>query len=340
MKTVLLAVVVCVLVCQPLLAAPKTDVIQLKNGDRVTGEIKSLSLGQLELSTDHMGTILIEWEQVQEILSQTGQAIEIKTGERFYGTLEKPQSVDLVLINGLEGTVGVPSGDIINMYPVEARFWDRLDASARVGFSWDKASEVGKYSVGLEASWRDPDFITRGNFQTDVTTQKEVDDSQRTVLNLNYMRFLQNKTFRGYFGNLETNDELGIDLRTLAGLGYGWVPIRSQRTLFTLMGGLAVNREKPDNGDINTQLEAVGSLLWDYFMYSHPERNISLNFSVFPSLTDTGRYRANLDTVMEIEIVKDFFFDITAYVSYDNRPVSETASESDYGISSGLGYNF
>jgi hypothetical protein len=142
------------------------------------------------------------------------------------------------------------------------------------------------------------------------------------------------------FGNLESNDELGINLRTLVGAGYGWVPIRSQRTLFTLMGGLAVNREKPDEGDPDTQLEAVGSLLWDYFMYSHPERNIALNFNIYPSLSDTGRYRASFDTVMKIELVSDLYFDITAYASYDNRPVSEVASQSDYGISSGLGYNF
>lgn len=323
-----------------LLAAPKTDVIVLKNGDKVTGEIKSLLRGQLELSTDHMGTVLIEWEQVDVVLSNTGQSIELTNGTRYYGTLEKPETESYVRINSTDGAVGVASDDIVSMYPVEASIWDRLDLSARVGFSWDKSSNVGKYSVGLNGSWRDPRFITRASFQTDITTQENIDDSQRTVFTLNHMRFLQNKRFRALFGNLESNDELGIDLRTLAGAGYGWIPIRSQHTLLTLMGGLAVNRETPDQGESDTQLEAVGSLLWDYFMFSHPERNIAVNFSIYPSLTDTGRYRANLDTVMKIELITDLFFDITAYASYDNRPVSETASQSDYGISSGLGYNF
>jgi len=340
MKFRLLVLTLCCLVNLSLWAAPKTDVIQLKNGDRVTGEIKSLQKGQLEVSTDHMGTILIEWEHVEEVLSQTGQSIELTNGTRFFGTLEKPESQSFVRINTPEGAVGVASTDIINMYPVEASIWDRLDISARLGFSWDKSSKVGKYSFGIDGSWRDPRFITRANFQMDVTTQQAVDDSQRTVLNINHMRFLQNKRFRGIFGNVESNDELGIELRTLAGLGYGWIPIRSQRTLFTLMGGLAVNRERPTDGETDTQLEAVGSLLWDYFMFSHPERNIMVNLSVYPSLTDFGRYRTNFDTVMKIELVRDLYFDITAYASYDNRPVSDDASQSDYGISSGLGYKF
>ena len=106
------------------------------------------------------------------------------------------------------------------------------------------------------------------------------------------------------------------------------------------MGGLAVNRETPDSGETDTQLEAVGSMLWDYFLFSHPERNIHLELSIFPSLSDPGRYRASFDTVMKVEIVKDLYFDITAYASYDSEPVSDTASQSDYGITSGLGYKF
>jgi hypothetical protein len=340
MKTLFLVAVLFAFASLPALAAPKTDVIQLKNGDRVTGEIKSLLRGQLELSTDHMGTVLIEWEQVQEITSSTGQSIELTNGARFFGTLDKPKAENYVRIITDDGDVGVASTDVINMYPVETGIWDRLDVSARLGFSWDKSSKVGKYSVGLDSSWRDPRFITRANFQTDITTQQEIDDSQRTVFTLNHMRFLQNKRVRALFGNLESNDELGIELRTLVGAGYGWIPIRSQRTLLTFMGGLAINRENPDEGDSDTQLEAVGSLFWDYYMLSYPERNVALNFSVFPSLTESGRYRANFDTVMKIELIRDLFFDITAYASYDNRPLSESASQSDYGITSGLGYKF
>ena len=36
----------------PVQAAPKTDIIVFLNGDRLTGEIKGLEKGRLELSTD------------------------------------------------------------------------------------------------------------------------------------------------------------------------------------------------------------------------------------------------------------------------------------------------
>ena len=45
-------------VCQAV-AAPKTDVVVLKNGDKITGEVKTLERGRLEFSTDSMGTVYI-----------------------------------------------------------------------------------------------------------------------------------------------------------------------------------------------------------------------------------------------------------------------------------------
>ncbi len=53
----------------PLLARDKTDVVILKNGDHVTGEIKSLDRGKMTLSTDSMGTVQIEWEDVARVTS-------------------------------------------------------------------------------------------------------------------------------------------------------------------------------------------------------------------------------------------------------------------------------
>ena len=44
-------------------------VIYLKNGDRITGEIKELSYGELRLSTNEMGSIEIKWEGIARIES-------------------------------------------------------------------------------------------------------------------------------------------------------------------------------------------------------------------------------------------------------------------------------
>jgi len=52
------------------LAAPKTDVVILNNGDRIAGELKGFSRGILLFKTDDAGTLQIEWHAIQELKSK------------------------------------------------------------------------------------------------------------------------------------------------------------------------------------------------------------------------------------------------------------------------------
>jgi len=320
--------------------ALRTDVVYLHNGDRVTGEVKSMLRGKLEFKTDHMGTLFIEWDDILEIVSDTGQAIELANGQRFYGPLAKPDSEDMLAVDTDEGRVGVNTMDVISMYPVEANFWDRLDITASVGFSWDKGSNVGRYNLGLETEYRQKDYITRVKISAETTTQEGQSDTSRANLTANRLAFKENKKFIDYFGNLEKNDELGVDLRALLGGGYGWVPIRSNRNWFSIAGGLDVNHEIPTHGDAQTNLEAVGMLRYEYYKYSTPERKLNVSLLVFPSLTDFGRVRATFGTDYRLELFEDFFWVLDFYLNYDSDPISRNASNSDYGIISSLAYKF
>ena len=338
MKKILLSII---LIVPPLpVLAAKTDLVYLKNGDRVTGEVKDMSRGRLKFSTDHMGTIYIEWEDILQIVSDTGQAVELSNGQRFYGPLTKPEDGDMVAVRTDMGTIGVNTMDVWSMYPVEAGFWQRLDISAKLGFSWDKGSNVGRYTLGLDSEYRHEEHLTRGGFDMEVTTQEDRDDTRRAELTASHLRFRPNKQYVDYFGRLEKNDELGIDLRGLIGAGYGWVPIRTNRNWFSLTGGFAVNREIPTSGQSQTNLEAVGKVTYEYYRYNFPERKFSINLVVFPSLTDAGRWRATFNTDFKLEFVKDLFWVLDFYASFDNQPISDEASNSDYGVTSSLAYKF
>jgi len=126
------------------------------------------------------------------------------------------------------------------------------------------------------------------------------------------------------------------------GGGYGFVPIRNQRNLLALGAGLAVNREIPTAGEQQTSLEAVGTLRYSYFKYSDPERSFNTDLSIFPSLTEAGRWRATLTSDFRLEFVSDLFWKLAVYASYDSEPITEdtAAGRSDYGITSSIAYKF
>ena len=80
--------------------AVKTDILTLRNGDRITGEIKSLDKGRLEFSTDDIGTIYIEWNKVASLTAPKMFDIELDSGRHLYGSLIPTPSVGLVRIAG------------------------------------------------------------------------------------------------------------------------------------------------------------------------------------------------------------------------------------------------
>ena len=63
--------------CPPPDAAPKTDIVVLENGDRITCEVKGLSRGRLSAGTDRFDTVDVYWDRVQHVTST--QIFEVET---------------------------------------------------------------------------------------------------------------------------------------------------------------------------------------------------------------------------------------------------------------------
>ena len=87
------------LMSTPVLGRDKTDVVILKNGDHVTGEIKSLDRGKMSLSTDSMRTVQIEWEDVERVTSQWVFEVETEMGLRTFGSLApaaEPKTMEII----------------------------------------------------------------------------------------------------------------------------------------------------------------------------------------------------------------------------------------------------
>ena len=71
----------------PASAQPKTDVVTLANGDRITGEVKGLDRGRLEFSTDDAGTLYLEWDKLVSLVANRQLEVVTNDGRRFLGSL-------------------------------------------------------------------------------------------------------------------------------------------------------------------------------------------------------------------------------------------------------------
>jgi hypothetical protein len=320
--------------------AQKTDVVHLKNGDRLTGEIKSLNAGLVEFKTDYAGKILIEWSEIHEMESDKSFAIDLVDGKILTGSLATSNNTDQIIVSTTAGDVQTDPADIVKIQPVKARFLDKIDGSVELGLAYDKSTQIGRYTAYADATYRTELRATNARFQLINTSQSEKQDTRRMLLDGFHLVRHQKKRFSTYYASFDHNDELGLDLRTMLGVGYGYSPIRSNSSWLDLSLGIAANHENPVTGLSNNNLEAMLGAHYRYFRYRSPERSLTARLRVFPSLTDSSRYRVSFDTDFRLELIKDVYWSLKYYLSYDSEPLTEEAADGDYGITTSLGVSF
>jgi hypothetical protein len=76
------------LLATPLFARESTDVIVMKNGDHLTGEIKGLNAGVLYVSMEYiLGTSSLQWAKVAHLESKQLFLVKTEDGSVYTGTL-------------------------------------------------------------------------------------------------------------------------------------------------------------------------------------------------------------------------------------------------------------
>ena len=99
----------------PANAKAKTDIVTFRNGDKLTGELKSLNRGQLNLNTDATGTIGIEWDKVSSVVSEQRIQVEMSSGARYFGNLARAEIDSQIVIATDDGPQTLDVGQVIAM---------------------------------------------------------------------------------------------------------------------------------------------------------------------------------------------------------------------------------
>jgi hypothetical protein len=322
-------------------AAPKTDIVIFKNGDKLTGEFKSLKRGQLSLNTEATGTIGIEWDKVLSVVSSQRVQVETNRGIRYFGNLiSSDEGVRVVVVTD-NGPRSLDAAQVIQMTPIEVGGIHALDVDLSVGYDFAKAGGVEHATIGVDMDFRSLIRIESLRFSTVLTDSSGQESSRRTNLALQHTRLLKNRWFVSGSLTFDQNDELGLNLRTSVGGGGGQYLTQSNTMLLSLEAGLQFSREdqQTDPDDIDS-LEATFTARWDWFLFDDPELDWSTRFQLIPSLTESGRLRGELDTTLSWEIIGDLKWAFSVYGSWDNQPTSPEASTSDYGVNTTLVYEF
>jgi translation initiation factor IF-1 len=322
-------------------AQKRTDVVTLLNGDRMTGEILNLNRGRLELKTDDAGTINIEWDKIASVESSRGFEIETEDGRRLLGSLAGRAGERVTIITGDEGIVSIAMSEITHISPIGASFWARLDGSFDSGFTYSQSSGIAQTTVNTNTVFRRPDFAVQLTGSATLTSRNDdTGRDDRGALELAYARYRGRRWYVSGAGRLDTNESLGLVLRSqIAGM-IGQRLVNTNRAQFEVGGGLVVNHEQAVDAEPAENVEGLLALKTSYYTYDRPKTQFDANVQYYPSLSNWGRQRLQVDTAIKRELWKDFFLSLNVYDTFDSEPPQPDSSRNDLGVSLSIGWSY
>ena len=326
------------------LAFQKTDVVILKNGDRITGEIKKFERGKLRLSTSGMSTIYIEWPHIASIRSDKMLEVELDNGERMYGVLHPTEDETKMIVQTQLSTAVVEQVNIVEVTPIKEGFWDKIDGSIDFGSTITQANNQVDYNLNATATHRARKNTFTVNVTSFIRTQEEVKNTNRQDLAFSYRRQLRGRWFGAGLSSFQKNNELNLDFRGTLGGGIGRSLVHTNRVILAVVGGSVYTREQfTGNEDQQNNVEALAHLDVQWFTFGNQETDLDTKLTVLPSLSSWGRVRLELNSTFRREILfKDLYFAVNFFENYDSDPPQESGQthKNDFGITTSLGWKF
>ena len=318
-------------------SAQKTDVIEMPNGDRITGEIKFLERGRLDYSVDRMRRLSVEWPQLVKVRSDKFFDFELSNARHLFGSIEEADEPGFLIIVTDTARSKVRIRDVVRIEPLRSNFWGRLKGSSvELGVDFTRVNLQRQWNLTTKVKYRTKKWLLTFDGDSYLNVQDEREPSRRNNASLTPQRFLG----RGYslYGVLkaEQNDELNLELRASAVLGVSKFLLRTNRQSLETRIGAALNEEKFTGSELSASGEGVVSVDYSLFKFITPKIDIRFDTFVYPSLTDWGRYRGNVNAAIQWEPVTDFRIGLNGFFTFDTRP-GEGASNVDYGAFSSIG---
>jgi hypothetical protein len=327
-----------------LFARESTDVIIMKNGDHLTGEIKGLNAGVLYMSMQYiLGTSSVEWSNVARLESKQLFLVKTEDGSVYTGTLNtadtsssRPMEIAVVETSGKEV---INSARIVEMDTTSSKFLQRFNGSINTGIIYSKGNQSTQYNLGSEISYPRPRWGAEASYNSTLSSSTGVTASTRNQLNAQAFRLLRwDNWFYTGLGSFLQSSEQGIVRQTTFGGGVGRYLKNSNAARVSLVGGF-VGQNTIYQSNIVTQNLGSGLIAANLQFFRFNKTNGSIQAVLMPAVSEPGRLKFNMNASYYIKLTGNLSWTASFYGNWDNRPPNGL-SGSDYGSSSGLSWTF
>jgi len=336
------------LLVTPAFAREKSDVIVMKNGDRLTGEIKSLDSGVLHFSADYIdGTSSIRWSMVDHLESKQLFVVMTEDGSVYTGTLQtvgvaagRPMRIQIS--EGAEQAKIVERSKIVQATQTSERFWQRFNGDINSGVMYAKGNQSTQYSVGSSIEYPRQRWAAGASIDSSLSSSSGSSVSTRNSLTTNALQLLRrNNWYYTGVGTFLQSTEQDINLQINLSGGIGRYFKNTNHAKISVFAGLAWQNTKYSHSadSQSTQNLAAAMVGTNVKFFKFKQTNLDIYAVAFPALSEPGRAYFSTNISYYVKLFGKLNWNTSFYGNWDTQPPANF-SGSDYGTSSGLGLTF
>jgi len=341
-----------VTLCAPLVA--RSELVHLKNGDRLTGEWVRVADAKLIFRAETIGEVTIPLSKIRSFetskaavaLLKGGQSVRGKASLTNFRRLGDWRRGRQKVCGGSHAPSHLPRR---NLRAAEPRAWQNWKGGGNFGYTLVRGDrQAGTISIGFNATRRQPDLpgVTEGFRTHYVMTMlfastrslegvRTSANSITTGLRQDYLFTPTNFVF--VLGQLDHIEAQSLDLRQTYGAGLGHDFLRRPKAVLSFLGGSTYVNGRFQQGVARQNAEGLlgerlGLQLSDRVRVDHL-------FNFYPVLSDRGQFRLDSTTTVSTKISSRLALTTGFTDRYLSNPLPGH-QKNELILTTGLGFNF
>lgn len=322
------------------------DVLTMENGDRLTGEVKSLAGERVFLETAYAGTIQIDWLKLEGFSSDRRFEVEVERGRKYRGKLVLAKGK--LEVTTTKETVSVEKDRVVGLAPKaeteRGSLWREVEGTLDLGYNLTRGnSQLDQSSFLAQGLYDKGHFKISGDVSSIFGRQDDADPTSRQTAGLRVDWFVNPRVFRFALGTFEHNDRQRLNFRTVLGGGLGRTLLKTKRNELALLGGVTFTGERfrgePGTSEppVRRGGEGLAGVEWKTVLRKRIQ--LSSRLTAHPNLGSSEDYRLAFDGSLRLLFSKNLSWSLTFYDRFVSRPPVQVR-RNDSGLVSAFGIGF
>jgi putative salt-induced outer membrane protein YdiY len=318
------------LICLLIPVGGLSDEVFLKNGDRLTGTVKTTREGKLILETSYSGEIGIQLADIQRVTTDKPVTVQLDDKSQLTGILSSTDGTAMMIAADVDAVPQpVSMTHIAAINPPEIPRL-KIKGQSNVGLDTNRGNnDDDTYHVDAESIFRWINDRVTLNGSGDLEKSNGEKTKQQATLGSKYDHFL-NKQWYLYSGlGFEHDKFADLTLRTTVSAGSGYQIYETERTNLSIEAGPAYIWEDYDTSENQNYAAAHWELRFDHYLVKAWKLQAFHKHSLDWSLEEAFAYLFKSQTGLRIPIFDSLQATVQVNFDRNNNPAAD-AKKNDY----------